>query len=50
MPVRDDLENRWDRVLRDFTRGSSVLFVEALEVLEGLASRGEDVRPRVGGV
>lgn len=42
-----DLEKAWVQVLNDFTRGSSLLFVETLNLLEAFAREGEDVRPRL---
>lgn len=42
-----DLEKVWENLLQDFTRGSSLLFVETLKLLEEFARKGEDVRPRL---
>lgn len=44
---RENLESRWAKIVNDYTRGSSVLFVEALDVLAAFASQGEDVRARI---
>jgi len=42
-----DLEKAWEDLLQDYTRGSSLLFVETLNLLERFAREGEDIRPRL---
>ncbi len=42
-----DLEQAWEALLRDYTRGSSILFVETLNLLERFARQGEDIQARL---